>query len=96
MGFNQYELVHHLPCQTSYASEASGTEEEDFNIFLCVSMVQTQNILGRIHFGLWGHYLNKLDEGPQGIPNFSQLSLERKIFKCILLAKPGSSEIGPF
>ena len=43
-----------------HASEASGSEE-DFNIFLCVSMVQTQNILGRIHFGLWGHYLNKLD-----------------------------------
>ena len=33
-----------------YASEASGSEE-DFNIFLCISMVQTQETRGRINFG---------------------------------------------
>ena len=32
------------------ASEASGSEE-DFNIFLCISLVQTTDTLGRIHFG---------------------------------------------
>ena len=26
-----------------HASEASGSEEEDFNIFLCISLVQTQD-----------------------------------------------------
>ena len=41
-----------------HASEASGSKEEDFNIFLCISLVQTQDTLGRIHFGPWGHYLN--------------------------------------
>ena len=35
-----------------HASDASGSEE-DFNIFLCISMVQTQDNLGRIHFGPW-------------------------------------------
>ena len=29
------------------ASAASGSEEENFNIFLCISMVQTQDSLGR-------------------------------------------------
>ena len=53
-----------------HASEASGSEE-DFNIFLCISMVQTQDTLERIYFGPWGHFLNKLGYGPQGnIPNF--------------------------
>ena len=42
-----------------HASEASGSAEENFNIFLCISLVQTQDTLGRIHFGPWGHYLNK-------------------------------------
>ena len=31
-----------------YAFEASGSEEENFNSFLCISMVQTQDALGRI------------------------------------------------
>ena len=31
-----------------HASEASGSEEEDFNIFLCNSMFQIQETLGRI------------------------------------------------
>ena len=43
-----------------HASEASGSEEDDFHIFLCISLVQTQDTLGRIYFGPWGHYLNKL------------------------------------
>ena len=43
-----------------HASEASGSEEEHFNIFLSISLVQIQDTLGRIHFGSWGHYLNKL------------------------------------
>ena len=48
-------------CQAKfYASEASGSEEENFNIFLCISIVQTQDTLGRIHFGTQNHYLNKL------------------------------------
>ena len=38
MRFNHYNLAQHLPCQIS--SEASGSEEEDFNMFLCISMVQ--------------------------------------------------------
>ena len=33
-----------------YTTEASGSEE-DFNIFLCISMVQTQDTLGSVHFG---------------------------------------------
>ena len=41
MGFNQYNLGQHLSCQI-YASEASGSEEEYFNIFLCIFLVQTQ------------------------------------------------------
>ena len=44
-----------------HASEASGSEEEEFNIFLYISLVQIQDTLGRIHFRPWGHYLNKLD-----------------------------------
>ena len=32
-----------------HASEASGSEEEDFNIFLCNSLVQTQDV----YFKLW-------------------------------------------
>ena len=43
-----------------HASEASGSEEEDFNIFLCISLVQTQDTLGSIHCVPWGNYLNKL------------------------------------
>ena len=38
----------------------AGSEEEDFNSFLFISLVQTQDTLGRIHFGSWGHYFNKL------------------------------------
>ena len=36
-----------------HASEASASEE-DFNIFLCISLVQTQDTLGRIHFSHLG------------------------------------------
>ena len=43
-----------------HSSEASGSEEEDFNIFLCISLVQFLDTLGRIHFGPWGHYWSKL------------------------------------
>ena len=43
-----------------HASGASGSEEEDFNIFLHISMVQMQDTLGSIHIGPSGHYLNKL------------------------------------
>ena len=63
MGFNQYNLGHHLLCQMGpkfHASEASASEENDNNIFLLISMV-----LGRNHFGRCGHYLNRLGEGPQ-------------------------------
>ena len=41
--FNHYNLGNHFPCLMGpefHAYEASGSEE-DFNIFLCVSMVQT-------------------------------------------------------
>ena len=31
-----------------HVCEASGFEEKNFNIFLCVSMVETQEALGRI------------------------------------------------
>ena len=43
-----------------HASEASGSEGEDFNIFLCISMVQTQENLGRIRYGTLDQYVNKL------------------------------------
>ena len=43
-----------------HASEAIGSEQEDFNNFLCASLIQTQDTLGSIHSGPWGHYLNKL------------------------------------
>ena len=33
MGFNQYNLGQHLPCQVSCITEASGSEE-DFNFFV--------------------------------------------------------------
>ena len=33
-----------------HASEASGSEEEDFNIFLCISLVQTQDFYSCGHF----------------------------------------------
>ena len=42
MGFNQYNLwdnLQYLMGPKFHASEASGSEEEDFNIFLCISMV---------------------------------------------------------
>ena len=48
-----------------HSSKASGSEEENFNIFLCVSMVQTRNPLGRSILEL-GISLNKLGLGPQG------------------------------
>ena len=35
------------------ASVPSGSEEEDFLIFLFISMVQIQDPLGRSHFGPW-------------------------------------------
>ena len=63
MSFNQYNIGHHLLCLMGpkfHASEASGSEENDNNNFLLSSMV-----LGRNHFGRWGHYLNNLGEGPQ-------------------------------
>ena len=52
-----------------HASEAS-CSEEDFNIFLYISLVQTQETLGRIHFGPLGHYLNKLGLAPQCIATY--------------------------
>ena len=54
----------HAKC---HAYEASGSKKGDLNvhIFLCMSM-ETQDTLGRIHFGHWGHFLNKLGYGPQG------------------------------
>ena len=42
-----------------HASEASSIEE-DFNIFLWISLIQTQDTLGMIHFGPCSHYFNKL------------------------------------
>ena len=41
MGSNQYKHGRHLPCLMDpfYAFEVSDSEEEDFNIFLCYSMV---------------------------------------------------------
>ena len=80
-----------MPCPTFHASEASGFEEENFNIFLCIpghpgddpywtqgpSFEQTLFRIRRKGY----------------IPNFKQLSLavlEKKIFKHILLANPES------
>ena len=41
-----------ITCQAEFhASEASGSEEEDFNSFLCISLVRTQDTMGRIHSG---------------------------------------------
>ena len=37
-----------------HASEASGSRKEDVDIFLCTSLVQTQNTLGRIQFWTLG------------------------------------------
>ena len=65
MDFNEDNLGHHLSCLMGRKFHASG-EREDFNIFLCISMVQTQDTPGSIHFGLCGHHLNKLDLTPQG------------------------------
>ena len=47
-------------CHTKFhASEASGSEEHDLYIVLCISIVQIQNNPEKIHFGPWGHRLNK-------------------------------------
>ena len=53
MGFNQYNLGGTTCHAKFHASEVSGSEEEDFNIVLCILMVQTQDTLERIHFGPW-------------------------------------------
>ena len=47
-------------CHAKFHASESGSEEEDFNIFLCISLVRTQDTLGRIHFGPWSRYLDKL------------------------------------
>ena len=51
-----------------HPSEADGSEEEDFNIFLSISMVLFEQTRLRA-------------TRPCYIPNFRQLSLEQKIFK---------------
>ena len=49
------------------ASKPSGSEEEDFfYIFLCISMVHTQDPLARGHLGPRDLHLNKLGKGPLG------------------------------
>ena len=45
------------------ASEPSSSEEENFEYFPCISIVQTQEPLGLGHSGPLGHYLNKLGKG---------------------------------
>ena len=73
--------------------------KEDLNFFLCISMVQTQDALGRIHFGPCGHLFEQamLRTTKQCcISIFRQLSLavlEEPNFKYILLN--GHPEIGP-
>ena len=39
----------------SHASEASGSEEEYFNIFQCISLVQTQDF----YFSTGGHFVHR-------------------------------------
>ena len=50
------------------ASEASGSEAEDFfiHIFLCISMVRNKDPLARGHFEPWDLGLNKLGKGSLG------------------------------
>ena len=47
---------------TKIQAEPSGSEKKNFQYFLCISMVQTQDPLG---FWTQGPYLNKLGKGPQ-------------------------------
>ena len=43
-------------CHTKlHVSEASGSQEEDFNIFLCISFVQTQDF----YFSYGGHFVHR-------------------------------------
>ena len=90
MGFNQYNLGQQL-----HASEASGSEEEDFNIFLCISLFQTQDTLGEDLFWTLGPLFEqtRLSTTRQCyIPNLKQLaqvyrrSWNFKIFLFLALA----------
>ena len=49
-----------ITCHAKFQASKANSSEEDFNIFLYISKVQTQGTLVRIHFGTWSHYLNKL------------------------------------
>ena len=97
MGFNQYNLGQHLPCQVSciwgkwfwrrfqfisvyFFGSKPGHPGEDLFWTLEPLYEQTRLSTTRQFY----------------IPNFKQLSLEKKIFKYILLANPGSPGIEPF
>ena len=45
-------------CHAKFHAPKANGSEEDFNIFLCISMVQTQDTLGKIHFGPCGNFSN--------------------------------------
>ena len=80
-----------------HASEASGSEEGDLNIFPFIWF--KPRTPWEDSFGTLGPLFEhtKLKTTRQCyIPNFKQLSLEKKICKYILLANPGYPGIVPF
>lgn len=79
-------------CHAKYHTSAF-YEEEDFNIFHCISTVQTQGNLGRIHIGPWSRYLNKLYVGPHAADLSSSGDKNLKVYFTL---NPGSSWIRPF
>ena len=46
--------------------EPSGSKVEDFEYFLCISVVQTHDRLALDHCRPGGHHLTKLGKGPPG------------------------------
>ena len=58
-------LLGHSTYQLS-CTGARGSDEGFLNIFLCISIVQSQELLAWSHFRLGGHHLNKHFKGPLG------------------------------
>ena len=65
------ELFHIMLYTKLQASEPCASKEEDFLIFfLCISMLQTHDHLGRSHFAPWGLHLDKIGKGTLGTAKF--------------------------
>ena len=86
MGFNSYNLGHHLPCQIS-CIWGMWFWRRRFQYFPVYFLVRIQDTLRRIHIGPWSHYVKQLSE---------LSSSGEKEFLVNLLTSPGSPGIEPF